>query len=234
MKIYQLLLCGLLAVSTHAKGNKWQPLRGLDDYATNAFHLKQGVAYFEIRQYRVNKKNEVLEREVVKKLYRTPLKSFGGKIVKQFRRLTPNFAVQKPMYHLASERAGVGCEYRYNGFMIDNNGKMWRATTAEDIIGFLGDIDTPAEAQTILWLRSKDQGTHYRKTSRGYEVITEEVLDYPNMHNDSCRKITHKATINKKGKIVRYKPYRISKTKKNCSTMTGPLFQPCDDYYGTN
>ncbi|WP_041672759.1 hypothetical protein [Sulfurovum sp. NBC37-1] len=72
-----------------------------------------------------------------------------------------------------------------------------------DVIGYMGEIDTPAEAQLILWLHSKHEGKQYRKTSKGYGKIAEICEEY--------REVIDKAIVNKKGKIVSYKQVSIAK-----------------------
>ena len=39
----------------HAKGAKWQKLKAIDTYSASAYHLKENVAYMEIRWYATKK-----------------------------------------------------------------------------------------------------------------------------------------------------------------------------------
>ena len=78
---------------------------------------------------------------------------------------------------------------------------------------------TPAEAQLILWLHSKREGTKYRKISKGYEIIIKYEKTYPSNKGDGkiaeiceeIREVTERAIVNKKGKIISYKQVGIAK-----------------------
>ncbi len=154
-------------------------------------------------------------------LYRTPLTSLGPKIVKKFHKLTPNTSSKSNIVIHDIQSGGVGCYYLYNGFTIDDKGKMLRMNMVEDIVGFLGEIDTPAEAQVVLWLNNKKSGDLYRKTSKGYEAIVEY------KDNGYCKKFKYKATINKKGKITQYKLLKSKSLKhEECIHIS---WNPCDE-----
>ena len=94
------------------------------------------------------------------------------------------------------------------------------------MIGYMGEIDTPAEAQLILWIHSKHGGTKYRKTSKGYEIIIKYYKSYPSDAGDKTiaeiceesREVIDKAIVGKKGKIISYKQVSIAK-KGNISCM---------------
>ena len=63
-----------------------------------------------------------------------------------------------------------------NAFMIDTKGKMFRMDMRQDIIGLLGKIETPAEAQLALWLNHYEQGGRYRKVRNGYEIEIDQMI----------------------------------------------------------
>ena len=219
IKIVKIMFICLLAVSLHAKSNKWQPLKYLHEYPASAFNLKKGVAYLEIRQYQVNEKRNKLKKKSYKTVlsfYRTPLDSFDSKTIKKFRKLAPNLSRQGDIYRGDLQSSGVGCYYEYNGFMIDDQGKMYSMNMTEDVIGFLGKIDTPAEIQTVLWFYSKHAGSSYRKTSRGYDVLIKYQDEEGDAQTEYCKKYQYKASINTKGKIVKYKLLKTQKTKTRC------------------
>ena len=223
MKILKILLLILLTTGIQAKNNKWQPLKSLDEYPASAFNLKKGVAYLEVRQYEVDNENKLRKKsyKTVLTFYRKSLKSFDKKTVKKFRKLTPNLSTKSDVSIYSEESSGIGCYYQYNAFMIDDQGKMWRMHMMEDIIGFLGEIDTPAEVEVVLWLHNKS-GNRYRKTSKGYDIIIEfdDQLNY-------CKSFKYRASINKKGKIVKYKLLKSKKLKEGCISV--PVDTPCEE-----
>ncbi len=228
MKILKILLLILLTTGIQAKNNKWQPLKSLDEFPASAFNLKKGVAYLEIRQYRVNEERNKLKKKSYKtvlSLYRTPLDSFDPKTVKKFRKLAPNLSREGDIYRGDLQSSGVGCYYGYNGFLIDDQGKMYSMNMTEDVIGFLGEIDTPAEVQAVLWLHDKNSGSIYRKRSKGYDVIIEYEEEAGDSH-DYCRKFKYSATIDKKGRLVKYK---LVKTKKLKTMCIQPFYYDCND-----
>jgi len=115
--------------------------------------------------------------------------------------------------------------YKYNGFLIDNNGKMFRMNTIKDVIGFLGKIDTAAEAQTVLWLHDKNSGDRYRKITGGYDVLIEYQDEEGDAQTGYCKKYQYKASINTKGRIVKYELLKTQKTKIPCMHID---WTPCN------
>ncbi len=227
MKIFKIVLLVLLITGVHAKGAKWQELKALKEYPANAYKLKEGVEYLEIRNYikgNKDKRYNIKKYSVTVSMQRTPLKSFSPKMVKKFKALSPNLSkqtnIKSSTFCLMS-----GCVSQIsNGFMIDSHGKMWRMNTTEDIIDMLGKIDTPAEAKLVLWLNNKNRSTSdedhkdkYRKTSNGYTVISE----YENsiMNFGECGHFTYRININKKGKITGKKLLKKKPSKNACLAM---------------
>lgn len=222
MTLLKIVLLLLLTTGIQAK-SKWKTLKFISQYSASAFNLKEGIAYLDVRQYQVNEKNKLRKKpyKSVLSLYRTPLTSLDPKIVKKFHTLTPNTSSESDIIIHEEQSDGVGCHYLYNGFSIDDKGKMLRMNMVEDIVGFLGEIDTPAELQAVLWLNNKKRGNLYRKTSKGYEAI----IEYHD--NGYCKKFKYKATINKKGKITQYKLLKSKALKhEECIHIS---WNPCDE-----
>lgn len=103
-----------------------------------------------------------------------------------------------------------------------------------DVVEYMGEINTPAKAQLILWLHGKREGTKYRKTSRGYEMLIEYEWIGPEIHRtgaggiaEFCNKVgkaTDRAIINKKGKIVSYQQiWRSKKSSLSCIHADPPM-----------
>ena len=88
----------------------------------------------------------------------------------------------------------------------------------------LGEIDTPAEAKLVLWLNDKNRGTSdvdhkdkYRKTSKGYTVISEYDNSIDNF--GECGNFTYRININTKGKITEKKLLKKKPSRNGCMTM---------------
>jgi len=218
IKIVAIMFFCLLAVSFQAESNQWYPLKYVEDYGPKDFNLKNNVAYLEIRQYQVNDRNKLKKRsyKTILSLYRAPLKSFNPSQIKKFHNLAPDLSDRGNIRKSTLENQGVGCHYRYNGFLIDNNGKMYRMNTIEEVIGLLGNIDTAAEAQTVLWLYDKVSGNSYCKSSRGYDILMEYQDTEGDAQTEYCKKYQYQASINEKGNIVKYKLLKTIKTKTPC------------------
>jgi hypothetical protein len=114
------------------------------------------------------------------------------------------------------ERVNIGVYENVicNGFMIDTDEKIWRMNTRTDAVEMLGEIDTPAEVQAVLWLNNKHEANSYRKVSNGYEVR----INY----NNSSKQCGDRVTITNKGEIVNYRSLR-QKMKKNSVKGLGKI-----------
>ncbi len=66
-----------------------------------------------------------------------------------------------------------GCVFRQsNGFMIDDQQKIWRMNEVSDVINYLGKIDTPAELKLVLWLNNEAHDEDkYQRTEGVYCYI---------------------------------------------------------------
>jgi len=227
MQIFKIVLLTLLITGLHAKDAKWQELKPLKAYASNAYRLKKGIEYLEIRTYT----KSIEERTYNKKQYtvsvsmqKRALNSFDPKLIKRFKKLSPNLSAETNI-----GRTGIclmaGCASRIgNGFMIDSHGKIWRMNEIKDVIGMLGEIDTPAEVKVVLWLNDESRDIEdrkhkdkYQKTSSGYTVISE--YDNSIMNLGECGHFTYRLKINQKGKITETKLLKKKPSKNGCIAM---------------
>ena len=199
----------------YAKGAKWQNLKPLYKYSTSAFHLKDDVSVMEIRRYDTYDNYKKYNKPTIEmKYYKTPLKLLDPRLLKRFKSTAPILLKSGNIHRLSKRSSEIN-----NAFIIDSSGKMLKMNEIIDVIGFMGEIDTPAEAQLILWLYSKREGTKYRKTSKGYEIIIKYEKSYPSSKGDGkiaeiceeIREATDRAIVNKKGKIISYKQVGIAK-----------------------
>jgi len=191
MKIFKIVLLGLVMISVNAQGAKWQKLEPFKAYAGNAYNLKKNVAYMEIRGYSTEKSKKASETLA---LYRKPLQSYPKNMIAKFRALTPKY----------SKNADLG--YR-NAFFIDTEGKMFQMDMKKDIISLLGKIDTPAEVQLILWLNYEDNGRYFKKTSKGYQIKSIKKLK-------GCTSLKRVAIVDKSGDYYSSDTYTL--LRKGC------------------
>ena len=197
----------LLATGLQAKGPKWQELKEGYKYPESAYHLKDDIVVLEIRLF-----DTLNKPSIVRSIYKAPLNLLDTKLRKKFRNAPPNMSKKGDIHKNPAYPNEI-----YNAFTMDSSGWILRMNEIVDVIGFMGEIDTPAEAQLILWLHSKREGTKYRKTSKGYEIVIKYEKSYPldkesKKRPEYCREIrevTDRAIINKKGKIISYKQLGI-------------------------
>ena len=174
------MLLILLVTGIYAKGSTWQNLKPLYKYSASAFHLKDDVSVMEIRRYDTYDNYKKYNKPTIEmKYYKTPLNLLEAKLVKRFKNSTPILLKSSDIHRLSKRSAEIS-----NAFIIDSSGKILKMNEIIDVIGFIGEIDTPAEAQLILWLHSKREGTKYRKISRGYEIMIKYEKSYPSNKGD--------------------------------------------------
>lgn len=191
MKIVKIVLLGLIMMGTCAEGAKWQKLKALDNYKGSAYHLKDNVAYMEIRWYATRKGKKVTK---TLKLYRKPLESYPKETISKFRSLKPKY----------SNNADIG--WLGNAFFIDTEGKMYQMDMRKDIISLLGKIDKLAEVELILYLNHAEGRHYFRKTSKGYKIKTVEKLK-------GCTSMVGQGMLDRSGK---YTQFRDNIQRKGC------------------
>jgi len=203
------ILVLLIATVLQAKEASWKKLDRdeLSSYKRGEYHLRQDVQCLEVRRYPVNKNNK-LNRNYWSNVITwcvSPYKSFDPKLIKAFRNAKPNLSRNGNM---GKNEAGLIS----NAFVLDSKDKMWRMNMVEDVVRYLGEVDTLAEARLILWLYGKQKPYRYRKTSKGYEFLIAYTKSTAGC--DTCKstetciedkEIKEKAIVDKKGNIVLFK-----------------------------
>ena len=158
MKIFKIVLLFTLIIGLQAKDIKWNTLESLEEYSylpeTN-FHLKDNVQLLKIVWEENGKRHRM-------NIWRKSDRVMNKKKSKQFHKLKPKYSPKVNMRNSG------------NAFFIDQNGKFWQMDMIEDVIMLLGDIDTPAEAQLVLWLYEDRNAIKYSKTSNGYKLLAEK------------------------------------------------------------
>jgi len=204
---------------------KWNELKPLSSYGASDYNLKGGTVYLELRQYLTKEDGSLTKKPYEKTIsfYRKDLKELDRKKVRMFKKLKPIDGLKSNIHISRRESYGVGCYYTYNAFLIDNKYKMYKMNNVEDVIGYLGDIDTPAELQTLMLLKNKPYGSKYRKTSKGYEVLYNRgtILG----EDEFCEDNLYVLSVNKSGKIIEDKFLKTIKTKRRCIQCVMPA--PC-------
>ncbi len=203
-------------ISTTLISKAWIKLKPLRNYTPTEFNLKKGIEYLEVRQYDSDKKYKINRQKyrVRFPIYRTPLKQLDSKITRQFRRIPPNISNKTNIKKLSICASGECKTTIGNGFYINDKGRMGYMNEINDVVGFLGTIDTPAELQFVLWMNNKENGNYYKKTAKGYEII----IDYTNniANFGKCGKFRDKALIDYSGKIVNYKTLKYDPNYVSC------------------
>ena len=190
---------------------------GMKQADTDDFHLSKNVKCLELRSYDLDEKGKWTNERWRSHLLwcSEPLSQIDPKVVKKFRKSKPVF---RKSSNIGEKKAGK----HINAFVIDQNDKIWRMDEIEDVVKQLGEIDTSAEAQLILWMHGYPDGKRNRKTAKGYEIDIEsmewgperEVTDERGIAEfcTESRKVVKRAVVDRKGRIVSYRT--ISKSKK--------------------
>jgi len=161
MKKVKTVLLFLLLLTLYLEGAKWKKLKPIDSYDGSRYHLKENVAYMEIRLYQNKNSREAMK---ILALYRKPLESYPKDIITKFKALRPNY----------SDNADI--KMYGNAFFIDTDGKMFQMDMQKDIISLLGDIDRDAEVELLLWLKHVEYASYYKKSAKGYKIKIAEPL----------------------------------------------------------
>ena len=215
MQIFKIVLLILLLTGVDAKDVKWQDLKRIYKYPASAFHFKDDISVMEIRRYDTYDNYKKYNKPTIEmRFYKTPLNLLDSKLVKRFKNSAPNLSKSGNIHRTLKNSVEIS-----NAFIINNSGDILKMNEIVDVISFMGEIDTPAEAQLILWLHSKRKGTKYRKISKGYEIIIKYYKSYPSDGGDKriaeiceeSREVIDKAIINSKGKIISHKQVSIAK-----------------------
>ncbi len=177
MKIFKIVLFVVLMTGLHAKEMKWSKMESLEEYSYlhENFKLKDNVLHLKIVWVKNGKSKRI-------NLWRNSNGVIDKKKSKQFHSLKSKYSPKANMRN------------KGNAFYIDRDGKFWQMDMKEDVISLLGDIDTPAEAQLVLWLHKGQNGKKYLKTSKGYKILVEV--------NKGKKCYFDEVSVSKKGKLT--------------------------------
>jgi len=207
---YWLIAAVILITNLNAGEKGWRVFRKLV-YSPTSCHLKKGIDYLEVRLYETNSDyTKIIDKhyKVTKKCYRKPLERFDPKTVKWFQKIGPNlklaretditkgcYEVGPPWDRNAAKRYTIG-----GAFFITDKGEVGRMNTIDDIVSFLGDIDTEAELDYVLLLRGHLFCKRYRKKRNGYDVKCEDRVEMET-NEEPCGIYRYSVFVSNKGKV---------------------------------
>ncbi len=145
----------VLTVWIHAKASTWQTLEPIGaSVSSESFNFETDVKVMKITWQEKGYREQM-------DIATVSLGTFDESIIKQFNHIKSKYSPKANM------------KYMGNAFLIDNKGKIWQMDMVEDVISLMGNIDTPFEAQLLLWLHQGKNAKDYKKTSEGYILRVE-------------------------------------------------------------
>jgi len=212
-----LLLCLILSLGIQIEAKS-------ADTEIDDFRLSNNVKCLELRSYDLDAQGKCMDRDrrwTSHLLWcREPLSRMNPEIVKRFRKVKPKFRKKS---NIGGSKSGM-C---VNAFTIDKNDRVWRMDEIKDVLLQLGEIDTPAEAQLVLWMHGYPEGNRHRKTAKGYAIDIKS-MEWGEQKSatgaggiaEFCsegRNIIKRALVDGKGRIVSYRTiFRSKKVEQGC------------------
>jgi len=218
MKIIKVVLAGLLLISispeiTFAKSEivtqkqlkQYKPLKekagkrlkSLTEYMLHDVHLAKPVKYFDIKSYS-------LDKPYSGKLSRSRGSTAWSFDMKAYRKLSNK--EKKEIASLRPASDGFGTTYYvdgtagiasvYNLHYIDMNSKAHTVFSESELVGFLGEIDTPAEIQIMLL---SYPGIHRYKEKDNLYIIRTDLI-FEESDGVYTHEIYHRI-MNKQGRV---------------------------------
>ncbi|BAF72974.1 hypothetical protein [Sulfurovum sp. NBC37-1] len=218
MKIFKIVLLVLLIVSVSTKitfaksgtltqkqlkhykplkAKEGKVLKSLTDYMLSDVHLAKPVKYFDIKSYS-------LDKPYSGKLSRSRGSTAWSFDIKAYRKLSNKEKKEIASLHPASDGFGTtyyidgtaGIASVYNLHYIDMNSKVHTVFSKSELVGFLGEIDTPAEMQIMLL---SYPGIHrYKEKDNLYIIRTDDI--YEESDGVYTHEIYHRI-MNKQGSV---------------------------------
>jgi hypothetical protein len=200
----------------------WKPLKPLYEHPSTAFHFNDNVLALEVRTYNNYEKTLHGNEFTLFSWYRKPREELNPKMLKHLQKAKPNYARKSDIL-----QPYLSLKTTSRAYVLYKDGKISRMNEIADILNLLGDVDTPAEAQLVLWLNAKYTGAKYTKTwenllvdiayiktkyknvQNGYALLQSYTLtgDLRKKEKDYAMSQTfkHIAVIDKSGKIIKFK-----------------------------
>ncbi len=210
MQIIKIVLLALLSTGVYAKSEKWEKLHSVVDraYTLGDYHFKKPIECLELRSYSIDPKTRKRTDQSFVALVSVCSSSLSSRTLRKFRKIDPALSEKGDIRREKNPRDVI------NAMVIDSEGKMWRMNEITDLIDLMGEIDTPVEAQMVLWLNGENEAERCRKSARGYEVIVEEHrYSGKNGFVDFVETFTYQTMVGPMGKISRKKLLKRSGKK---------------------
>jgi len=238
-KRYIAILTAMFIFLVTAEGSAWKKLEYIEMQDGKTYHLQDNVSVLEFRNYKKPYKASSFRPDIT-----IEVKKVSEKEMKTFRRAAPNF----------SRKSNIAYPPKYKGdtsraFVLYSDGKISRMNEIADVLKLMGTIDTPEEAQLVLWMhsqyRKKAKKTlkgskvnsvtvteeKARKVSNGYEFISKYTLYATKKGSEEegesysfsiqlFQVVTVKSLVSKDGKIKSYKIISRSKIGEEESMLT--------------
>ncbi len=193
----------LLFISTQLFS--WNKLYSLNSnkYSFQDFGFND-INCLELRSYPINPST----RKQITDRWTVPIsicEDVKDDIFKRFQNIKPNLSCK------GNIRKNQILPVVLNAMTIDKNGKIWSMNEIEDVLGFIGDINTPAKLQLVLWLYGENEGSYYQKKFNDYEVMVKYKTSSKSHNKSYLNTFVYKLTINKYGKLLNKKLFKHNK-----------------------
>jgi len=192
----------------------WDKLYSLDSnrYSFRDFGF-DNIDCLELRSYPVNPSThkQITDRCTV------PIsicENMDNSIYRRFKGIKPNLSCDGDI------RRNQILPIIVNAMTIDKSGKMWSMNEIEDVLKFIGEIDTPAKLQLVLWLYGENEGVYYRKRFDKYEVMIRYNSSSTNNNKSFLDTFTYTLLIDKNGELINKK--LVKHTKKHTPSFDKP------------
>jgi len=192
----------------------WDKLYSLDSnrYSFKDFGFKD-IDCLELRSYPINPSThkQVTNRCTI------PIsicENIDRSIYKRFRDIKPNLSCKGDI------RKNQILPIIVNAMTIDKYGKIWSMNEIADVLSFMGEIDTPAKIQLVLWLYGENEGAYYRKVFDKYEVMINYKSSSTSHNKSFLETFIYKLVINRKGQLINKR--LIKHTKKHTPSFDKP------------
>ncbi|SFV62485.1 hypothetical protein MNB_SV-9-904 [hydrothermal vent metagenome] len=195
----------LISIFISTKLFSWDKLYSLD---SNKYSFKDfgfdNINCLELRAYPINPST----RKQITNRWTVPIsicKDIQDNVLSRFQNIKPDLSYK------CNIRKNQILPVVLNAMTIDNDGKIWSMNEIKDVLGFIGDIDTPAKLQLVLWLYGENEGCLYQKRFNNYEVMVKYKTSSKSHNKSYLNTFVYKLTISKYGKLLNKKLFKHTK-----------------------
>ena len=165
-------------------------------YKSEDYHIRNDIDYFELRRFLFKDGKQLSKRyKPFHVIAKKALLSYGRNKRRSFKKVPfvdKNESYIKQEIYLSNYFHESQYYFRINGFLIKDDGVIWKINEKRDLLWVFDGIDTEAELATFLWLYDDDYivtcNYRYREVKSGY-VVEKSVRTYP--YTDSKTDISY-------------------------------------------